>query len=115
MHIASQRQVGGLILESTFVSAFRVRTGIPLLPFDKFNNIAKIRKINCPVLIVHGNDDDLIPVWHGKKLFKKANQPKFNLWIDGAGHNDDLIWAAGESYWAAIEKLVSAVKEQNRE
>jgi len=109
-HLACRKKIGGLILESSFVTAFRVVTRIPLVPFDKFRNIDKIKKINCPVLIIHGKDDDVVPVWHGKKLFEKANEPKFCLWVDNAGHNDDLAQMAGSSYWNTIEKFMASVK-----
>ena len=47
--LASRQKVGGLVVESSFVSAFRVLTRIPILPFDKFVNIDKIgfRSIAC--------------------------------------------------------------------
>lgn len=110
IHLACRKKIGGLILESSFVTAFRVVTRIPLVPFDKFRNIDKIKKINCPVLVFHGKDDDVVPIWHGKKLFEKANEPKFCLWIDNAGHNDDLAQMAGSSYWNTIEKFMASVK-----
>jgi fermentation-respiration switch protein FrsA (DUF1100 family) len=110
INLACRKKIGGLILESSFVTAFRVVTRIPLLPFDKFRNIDKIKKINCPVLVVHGQDDGVIGVWHGKKLFEKANEPKFCLWVDNAGHNEDLAYMAGSSYWNTIEKFMESVK-----
>lgn len=47
--LASRQKVGGLVVESSFVSAFRVLTRIPILLFDKFVNIDKIgfRSIAC--------------------------------------------------------------------
>jgi hypothetical protein len=88
--LASRRPLGGLIIESTFVTAFRVLTKIPLFPSDKFRNISKIKNVNCPVLVIHGEDDEVIPFWHGEKLFQQANEPKLSLWVDGAGHNNFL-------------------------
>lgn len=97
VYLASRKNVGGLILESTFVSAFRVRTQIPLFPFDKFANLDKIKAVRSPVLIMHGKADDVVPFWHGKTLFDAVNSPKLSLWVEDAGHND-LFWVAGESY-----------------
>jgi fermentation-respiration switch protein FrsA (DUF1100 family) len=114
-HIASKEKIGALILESTFVTAFRVKTRIPLLPFDKFRNISKIKNVNCPVLIIHGKADKMIPIWHGKKLFQAAREPKFSLWIEGAGHNDDLARKAGDRYWAMFEKLTAAITTKHDE
>ena len=65
--IAATRKVGGLILECSFVSTFRVKTHKSLLPWDKLNSLRSIKKVDCPVLIIHGINDEVIPVWHGKE------------------------------------------------
>ncbi len=114
-HLACQYQIAGLILESPLTSAFRVITHIPLSPIDKFNNFRNIKNIYCPVLIIHGTDDRIIPIWHGRKLFEKANEPKFNLWVENAGHNDDMSQIAGISYWGKIRQLTNAVTEKQKE
>jgi hypothetical protein len=99
--LASRRKAGGLIVESTFVTAFRVLTKIPIFPFDKFRNIKKIKNVKCPVLFVHGRKDGLIPFWHAEKLFAAANEPKFSFWIDEADHND-VSSVGAESYLRKI-------------
>jgi fermentation-respiration switch protein FrsA (DUF1100 family) len=114
LQLACEKELGGLILESAFVTAFRVITRIPLAPFDKFRNIDKIKGVGCPVLIIHGKADRVIPFWHGKKLFKEAIEPKLKFWVDGAGHND-LFWVAGERYWEVLQELTSAVRGQREE
>jgi len=112
VHLACREQIAGLILEGSFVTAFRVMTRIPLTPFDKFRNINKIKKIKCPVLVIHGKDDRTVPIWHGEKLFEEANEPKFNLWVEGAGHNDDIIGIAGARYWEVIEELTRVLPKR---
>lgn len=114
MHLACEREVSGLILEGAFVTAFRVMTRVPLVPFDKFRNIDKIRDVRCPVLVVHGKDDRMIPIWHGEKLFNAANEPKVNLWVEGAGHND-LSAVAGERYWEVLKEFTGVVRAQREE
>jgi len=103
-HLACREELAGLILESTFVSAFKAITRIPLLPFDKFENISKIKKVNCPVLVIHGIQDRIVPFSHGQKLFAAANEPKQNFWADDAGHND-LVIKANREYFDAIKKF----------
>src|SRR5215813_14862862 len=76
VHLAARRPAAALILQSPFVSAFRVLTRIPLLPFDKFPNYKEIGRVHCPVLIIHGSSDRVIDAWHGQELFALANQPK---------------------------------------
>ena len=82
---------------------------IRLFPFDKFNNIGKIKEVDYPVLVIHGTADSIIPIRHGERLFEEANEPKTHFWVDGAGHND-LAWVAGDSYWNAIAKFADATK-----
>ncbi len=89
--LASRKSVGGLILESAFTSAFRVAVPFPLVPFDKFDNLKKIRDVHCPVLILHGKNDRVVRFWHGEKLFQTANEPKTAVWFDEGGHNNLMI------------------------
>lgn len=103
--LAAHHEVGGLVIESTFVSAFRVRTIIPLLPWDRFNNLRHIRKAACPVLVVHGKEDSILPFWHGEKLYDAASGKKMNLWIEDAQHND-YAYIAGEAYFDTFEQFV---------
>ena len=58
------------------------------LVLDKFDNYSKIDKILSPILIISGKKDEVIPHSHSKKLFLKANNPKKNLFIDEAMHNN---------------------------
>lgn len=108
--LASREPVAGLVVESTFISAFRVITFLPLLPFDKFDNLSKIKKVNCPVLVIHGKADEVIPFWHGEALFKAVKQPKQFLWVEQAGHND-VVEVAGERYRQALQTFVKQLRQ----
>ena len=99
--LAARRPVGGLILESPFLSAFRVMTRVPLFPFDKFRNADKIGRVRCPLLVMHGEADEIVPFWHGRQLFDKAPGPKIFVAIPGAHHND-FMWVAGDRYGRAL-------------
>ncbi len=112
--LATRKPVGGLVLESGFTSVFRVLTKVPLYPFDKFNNLKKIKKLQIPVFILHGRKDEIIGFWNGKKLYKAANEPKIKMWIDKAGHND-MIMHMGNEYFDKLENFVETVKNYNKE
>jgi abhydrolase domain-containing protein 17 len=106
--LAAREPVGGLILIAPFVSAYRVMTTWSLLPGDKFTNLEKIGRVRCPVLIMHGTADEMIPLWHGQRLFEAAPEPKRHLWVEGAGHGD--VWeVAGDRYWEAIESFTRSL------
>ena len=112
VHLAARRPVAGLILQSPFVSAFRVLTRVSLLPFDSFPNYKDIRQVRSPVLIVHGDSDNVIAPWHGRKLFELANEPKRYVSVPGADHND-LEMVAGKNY-ARILQLFAAFISENQ-
>lgn len=104
LELASRHTVAGVVLESTFVSTYRVVTGLPLLPFDRFPNLARIRTVDVPVLVMHGEDDRVIGVSHGRKLYRAAPEPKRAVWVEGAGHND-LAVVAGRRYVEALRSF----------
>jgi fermentation-respiration switch protein FrsA (DUF1100 family) len=109
--LATRHEVGGLIVESSFVSAFRVKTHWPLLPWDKLNSLAIIGNVDCPVLVMHGTEDEVVPFWHGKKLYAAAPEPKLNLWIEGGMHND-YAYVAEDDYLRVCQELIALVARQ---
>ncbi|AQT68114.1 Esterase/lipase [Anaerohalosphaera lusitana] len=110
-YLAEKHDVGALVIQSGFVTAFRVITHYPILPFDKFKNIDRIKNINCPVFITHGQKDKIVKPWHGKKLYEAANDPKLKLWVPNTGHNEDLIHIAGERFWDKMDELEKAINQ----
>ena len=57
----------------------------------------RIARLSVPVLILHGEDDDIVPVAHARTLFAAAPEPRRLHIVPGAGHND-LVSAMGASY-----------------
>ena len=55
-----------------------------------FNNIDRIGDISCPVFIIHGTRDEVVPFWNGENLFLAApvNLRAKPYWIEGGGHNN---------------------------
>ncbi|MBA2671597.1 MAG: alpha/beta hydrolase [Gemmatimonadetes bacterium] len=111
LELAARHPVGGVIVESSFVSAFRVMTRIPLLPFDRFPNLRNMREVSAPVLVIHGLRDEVIPASHGRRLFAAAPEPKRQLWVEAAGHND-LVHTAGAAYWQALREMARLVESR---
>jgi len=107
-YIAARRPAAGLILQSPFVSAFRVMTRIPLLPFDRFPNGKNIRHVHCPVLIMHSHGDTVIGFWHGQKLFDLANEPKQFFWARNDDHNK---MHDAKGYTEALQKFSRLLEE----
>ncbi|MFO7725948.1 MAG: alpha/beta hydrolase [Oceanipulchritudo sp.] len=102
--LASQGEAAGLIIEGGFTSIFDVALPVKLLPWDIFDNEARLAGVRCPVLIIHGTRDETVPYSHGRALFEAAPSPKFFLWISGGMHND-LIEGYPENYLSSIGRF----------
>jgi pimeloyl-ACP methyl ester carboxylesterase len=107
--LAIKAPIAGLILENPFISAFRVVTGIPLFPLDRFRNNSKIEKVTVPILIMHSMDDRVVPIWQGKYLYELIKTPKYFFAVPKAGHND-MIPIAGKDYWNNIQSFSESLK-----
>lgn len=86
--LARLRPISGLILESTFTSLPELasRLGLPgFLVRDQFPNLSVVSSLSVPVMVIHGERDDLIPIAHGEALAQAANVPLIRL---PCGHND---------------------------
>jgi len=110
VEIASREPIAGLILESPFTSIFRVITRIAIVPFDRFDNLRKIGKVRCPILFLHGTQDQLIPLHHSETLMRQVRSPKRLVAIAGADHND-LLEIAGTQYDQAIQTFIRSLKQ----
>ncbi len=110
-HVAATHDVAGLILESPFTSArgmaarhyrifprFLVRLGL--------DNLDRIKRIHCPVLIFHGTADMLVPITMGREVAAAAGGPVEFVMIEGSGHNDTYDMG-GKAY---REKLAAFVR-----
>lgn len=106
--LAAREPVAGLVLQSAFMSVYRVMTRVRLLPFDQFENLRKISGVKCPVLVMHGTADEVIPFKHGEKLYAEAADKKSHLWIEGAQHND-FVAVAGDRYWSALREFEASL------
>jgi fermentation-respiration switch protein FrsA (DUF1100 family) len=111
--LASRRECGALVVESGLSSASDMAGAImPWLPGfvrgltkNKLDSVSKISRVGCPVLVVHGERDPLIPAAQGRRLFDAAREPKQLKIIKGAGHND-LSNVGGEKYIDALADFV---------
>ena len=94
VRLAAERQVAAVVLEAPLTSTVDVaRTTFFWLPLgllltDTYNNERNIRSVTAPVLVLHGEQDAVIPVEMGWRVYHAANEPKrIELFPRGA-HND---------------------------
>lgn len=91
--MATERNVAMVVLESPYTSTVDVAAmRFPIVPVswfmkDRFDSLSRISQVHEPLLVMHGEDDQVIPQAFGKQLFEAANQPKEGFWPKLAGHN----------------------------
>ena len=105
--LAERYPVDRIIIDGGFSSTFRVMTRVKVLPWDKFDNLARLRSIQCPVLIIHGTLDETVPFTHAKQNWAVLTGVKQKLWVEGAGHNN-LREIAGQTYWDTVLPFIQA-------
>lgn len=115
-HLASKlsttvwRPLAGVILQSPMTSALRVVTSylswVPTL--DIMCSIDRMHKINVPVFIIHGDQDEIIPYEHSRQLSKKTEH-LWKFWtVGGAGHNNVEI-VGGDEMTTLIRNFLSSL------
>ena len=111
--LAQERQLAGVILESTFSSLSDAASGVfgPLaVPFTRgrFESDRKIARARSPLLFFHGDRDDIVPIGLGRRLFEVAPAPKEFETLRGAGHND-TVEVGGRAYLERLRAFLDAV------
>lgn len=85
-------EIRGMVLQSPMESCGRVAFGSVTsylgYSLDLFKNYEKIGKVSCPVLVIHGKDDCIVPWAHGLALQQACKTPVEPLWLENYGHND---------------------------
>ena len=90
--IVQHNNFAGLILETPFTSMVEAAKNFyPYIPVnlilkDKYKNDIKIKNINIPILIMHGEVDQIVPFWMGKKIYEMANEPKYSYFTKYDDH-----------------------------
>lgn len=93
--LAATQRIGLLILEAPFTStadvAARIYWYLPVrfLMKDQFHSDERIGKVTAPLLVVHGERDQVVPIALGERLFALAKEPKRFVRFP-AGHHVDL-------------------------
>jgi len=94
VQLASERPVAAIVLEAPFTSAVDIGASTyPFVPvrwlmWDRFDSASKIERIGAPLLIMHGEHDEVVPVSHGRRLFEMARTPKELVTFPRGYHND---------------------------
>jgi uncharacterized protein len=113
VQLAAKRPVRAMVLEAPYANAVDVGAQVywfmpvRLLMKDQFRSMDFIKNIHIPILMIHGNKDQVIPFTQGQKLFAAANEPKQFIELDGAGHGmifDPETWSKEAAYFNTFLK-----------
>jgi pimeloyl-ACP methyl ester carboxylesterase len=111
IYLATRRPVAGLVIHSGILSGIRVLTPSRLLCcFDIYPNIDRISKIQCPVFLMHGMDDQTVPIHHGTGLYNHAPS-RLRVepwWVPRRGHND-ILQGNEKRYFGKMEHFLHSL------
>jgi fermentation-respiration switch protein FrsA (DUF1100 family) len=114
-YAASRRPPRALILEAGFPDARTVLRSSPLLALlgvfssYRFPTARWLDEVRCPVLVMHGDADQIIPFDAGRALFEKIAGPKQFVSIRGGDHNDAEAPDPG-AYWSAVNAFITSLR-----
>jgi uncharacterized protein len=92
--LAAERPVARVVLEAPFLSAVDVAAGVyPFLPVrllmkDQFRSDLRVTKVAAPILVLHGDRDEVVPIASGQRLYQLITSPKRFVRIAGGGHEN---------------------------
>ena len=101
-----------MVLVSPFASVHDMANlTLPFLPIgwlvrNHYDSISRIQQLDVPVLVLHGDQDETVPINQGRKLYRAANQPKRFQVLEGAAHNNTSE-VAPVQYWGTIEAFLA--------
>ncbi|XP_023884628.2 uncharacterized protein LOC111996829 [Quercus suber] len=109
IHLPRLRAV---ILHSPILSGLRVMYPVKrTFWFDIYKNIDKIPLVNCPVLVIHGTEDEVVDFSHGKQLWELCKEKYEPLWVKGGNHCNLELYP---EYLKHLRKFVSAIEKLPR-
>jgi fermentation-respiration switch protein FrsA (DUF1100 family) len=73
-----------------------------------FDTERNIREVHVPLLVIHGDADEIVPFQQGRAVYESANQPKSFWRVSGAGHND-LLPVTGREYLDHLSAFYASI------
>lgn len=114
VHLATRTAVRGVILQSPMLSILRIPFRFRFtLPGDMCPNIDKIGNVRAPVFIIHGTRDEIVPCWHGQRLYEKCVDTGsiYDAYIIEGGDHNNLEVFAGEAFFERMSRFLQHLSE----
>jgi uncharacterized protein len=115
VHLAAEHSPAALVLRSPFASMADVgQHHYPFLPVrlllrDRYASIDRIRDVRCPVLVIAGAQDRIVPLEHSRRLYEAVSSAKKLVILPEADHNDAAL-ASGRDMIAAIVQFLASIR-----
>lgn len=110
-YLAAEDPPAALILETPFTSvramANRAIPGAGYLFRTRYDTESRVAAVRAPLLVLHGDADEVVPFHHGRAVFAAGREPKAFFTIPGAHHNDTYV-VGGDAYWQAWQGFLAA-------
>ena len=111
--MAVRHDAYAIVLESPFTSvlamakrAYPFLPGVGLLVGNMYDTLDKVARIDAPIMVLHGDSDEIVPFEMGREVFEAASEPKRFYIIRGAGHNDTYA-VGGAPYLDALGSFLA--------
>jgi alpha-beta hydrolase superfamily lysophospholipase len=117
--LALTHELGGLVLMSTYTSTKDIGAELfPWLPVQTLGGInyptrERLRRIHVPVLVMHSDEDTIIPSHHGRRNFEAANEPKLYQTLRG-DHNDTFVMDRS-AVSTGVNRLLELIAAERKE
>jgi len=114
-YAATKRRPGGLVLEAGFPDVRTLMRATPplgvlsLFSSYRFPTAEYAGRAGCPVLVMHGDADGVVPFSNGRELYARLPEPKRFAVIAGGDHND-LSPPDPRSYWSVVHEFVASLR-----
>ncbi|MFZ5877169.1 MAG: alpha/beta hydrolase [Nitrospirota bacterium] len=115
VQLATEVRPAGLVLESPMTNIPEMARAVyPFLPVSllvrsRFDNLRKIRDVACPVLVIHAEQDEIIPPSMGRRVFEAAHEPK--QWASVPGGHNDFDDVSTDAYLAAWRTFLGSLPD----
>jgi fermentation-respiration switch protein FrsA (DUF1100 family) len=84
--------------------AHQVLPGAGALMKTRWDSLSKIPRVRAPLLVLHGDADEVVPIAQGRELFAAARTSKVFVGVKGARHNDV---SEAREYWEGWKGFLS--------
>jgi fermentation-respiration switch protein FrsA (DUF1100 family) len=111
VQLALDRPVAGLILDAPFTSIVELGAQVyPFLPvrlllWDRYETVRYIGRLRAPILVLHGERDQVVPIEMGRAVFAAAPDPKRMATFPEAGHSDHHLYGSYDATLAWLREL----------